>query len=47
MDLSLNNLQWLMCYKTQPNQNQDFLSEVFFYKVYTYFCLDCEYFGKQ
>ena len=22
-DLALNNLQWLICYKTQPNQNQN------------------------
>ena len=22
MDLALNNLQWLICYKTQPNQGQ-------------------------
>ena len=23
-DLALNNLQWLMCHKTKPNQNPDY-----------------------
>ena len=29
-DLALNNLQWLICYKTQPNQTK------FIYLIYMY-----------
>ena len=28
-DLALNNLQWLICYKTQPNKN--YIGKLFFY----------------
>ena len=33
-DLALNNLQWLKCHKTRPNQrNQSYLSEVLYVKL--------------
>ena len=32
-DLALNNLQWLICHKTQPNQNRHSASFFFQYKL--------------
>ena len=29
-DLALNNLQWLMCYKTQPNQPKPISKQLLF-----------------
>ena len=29
MDLALNNLQWLICYKTKPNQKTNLVSQCF------------------
>ena len=32
---ALNNLQWLICYKTQPNQNQRIIIIIFTLRVFT------------
>ena len=34
-DLVLNNLQWLICHKTQPNQNKYIYANIHTY-IYTY-----------
>ncbi len=31
-DLALNNLQWLICHKTQPNPTQSYISNIYMYK---------------
>ena len=28
-DLALNNLQWLICYKTQPNQTKSYIFNIY------------------
>ena len=32
MDLALNNLQWLICHKTQPNQTELYYKHLFIEK---------------
>ena len=31
-DLALNNLQWLLCHKTKPNQTKSFIFDIYMYK---------------